>query len=231
VLAAQEGDRWILTAIGYDNHHPPIDPAGFIAFVEAIAPPDIVDAIRAAEPLDDIVAHRFPANVRRRYDRLRRFPAGLLVFGDAICSLNPSYALGMSVAMQQAKALRDSLDGGDRHLARRFFRAAAKPVDRAWMITVGGDLALPQVRGPRPFSVRIVNAYLNRVMAAAERDTVLADRFFRVAGLEDPPARMFRLDTAFRAIAGGRRHSRLPAVGALTETSALTGPEGTKIAN
>jgi len=231
VLAAQEGDRWILTAIGYDNHHPPIDPAGFIAFVEAIAPPDIVDAIRAAEPLDDIVAHRFPANVRRRYDRLHRFPGGLLVFGDAICSLNPSYALGMSVAMQQAKALRDSLDGGDRHLARRFFRAAAKSVDRAWMITVGGDLALPQVRGPRPFSVRIVNAYLNRVMAAAERDTVLADRFFRVAGLEDPPARMFRLDTAFRAIAGGRRHSRLPAVGALTETSALTGPEGTKIAN
>jgi 2-polyprenyl-6-methoxyphenol hydroxylase-like FAD-dependent oxidoreductase len=208
VLAAQEGDRWILTAIGYDNHHPPTDPTGFLAFVEAIAPPDIVAAIRAAEPLDDIVAHRFPANVRRRYDKLPRFPVGLLVFGDAICSLNPSYALGMSVAMQQAKALRDSLNDGDRHLARRFFRAASKSVDRAWMITVGGDLALPQIRGRRPVSVRIVNAYLNRVMTAAERDTVLAERFFRVAGLQDPPARMFRLDTAFRTLADGRRRSR-----------------------
>jgi 2-polyprenyl-6-methoxyphenol hydroxylase-like FAD-dependent oxidoreductase len=213
VLFAQEQPGWILTLFGYDGHHPPTDHDGFLAFVKAIAPPDVVAAIRDAEPLDDIVAYRFPANVRRRYERLRRFPAGLLVFGDAICSTNPAYALGMSVAAVQAVALRDSLAGGNRDLARRFFRAAAKPVDMAWQSTIGADLALPQVKGPRPLPVRIINAYVNRALTAAEHDPAVAEQFFRVAALQNPASRMFRPATALRVLLGNMRHSSPPITG------------------
>jgi 2-polyprenyl-6-methoxyphenol hydroxylase-like FAD-dependent oxidoreductase len=221
VLFAQDQDRWILTAIGYDGHHPPTDPEGFLAFVGAIAPPDVFAAIRDAESFGDIVAHRFPASVRRRYERLRRFPAGLLVFGDSLCSSNPAYALGMSVAALQAEALRDSLAGGDRDLARRFFRAAARPVGMAWQLTVGADLALPQVKGPRPLPVRIMNAYVNRVLIAAEHDPAVAEQFMRVVALQAPSTRVFRPATALRVLRGNLRYSRAPGTDVATRAAVL----------
>jgi 2-polyprenyl-6-methoxyphenol hydroxylase-like FAD-dependent oxidoreductase len=212
VFFAEEGDRWVLTLIGYDGHHPPSEPDDFLAFVAAMAPSDVLAAISEAEPLDDIVTHGFPANIRRRYERLRRFPAGLLVFGDAICSINPAYALGMSVAALQAVALQDSLAGGDQDLARRFFRAAAKPVNTAWQLVVGAELSLPEVKGPRPLPFRVVNAYINKVMTAAERDPVLAELFLRVSALQEPPSKVFRPSIARRVILDSLRRGPTPAI-------------------
>jgi 2-polyprenyl-6-methoxyphenol hydroxylase-like FAD-dependent oxidoreductase len=213
-LFAEDEDRWILTAFGYGGHYPPTDLDAFLGFVQTVAPPDVFAAVRDAEPLGEIVPYRFRANLRRRYERLRRFPAGLLVFGDALCSTNPAYGLGMSVAALQAAALRDSLAGGDHDLARRFFRSAAKPIGVAWQLTVGGELSLPQVQGPRPLPLRAMNTYVDRAQTAAERDPVVAWRLLRVVSLQDPPTRMFRPSTAGRVLLGNLRRRRVQAIDA-----------------
>jgi 2-polyprenyl-6-methoxyphenol hydroxylase-like FAD-dependent oxidoreductase len=185
-----ENDTWLFTVGGMAGREPPGDRAGMIAFAQQFCPPHVLAAVRAAEPLGEVARHRMPSSQWRRYDTMRRFPDGLLVFGDAICSFNPIYGQGMTVAALEALALRGCLRHGDRGLSRRFFRAAAKPIAAAWQLAAGGDLALPEVEGPRPLSVRIANAYMDWVLTACESDAVVAGQFFKVNGLVDAPSRL-----------------------------------------
>ena len=168
---------------------------------------------------------RFPASVRHRYERLPAFPAGLLVIGDAVCSFNPVYGQGMTVAAAEAMILRGLLAHGAVPDARRYFRAITAAIDVAWDIAVGGDLAFPQVPGRRTAKVRLVNAYLRRLHAAAAHDEALAASLVRVIGLKDRPEGLLRPDRVLRVLRGnmpnGRRPRPRPADQAPTATPAI----------
>lgn len=209
-LFAYENDTWLLTVqeFGGDRHVP--DYAWMLDRVAEKAPRHVSDALAVAEPLGDVTTHRFPANRRRRYERLSRFPDGLLVFGDALCSFNPIYGQGMSVAAMESLALRKALRRGSDRLARRFFAEAAKAVDVAWQLAVGADLALPFIEGPRPLPVRLINAYIARVITAAEHDPVVGAQFMRVFAFLDKPPALMRPAIVARVIAGTRRARRTP---------------------
>jgi len=188
-LFACERDQWTFTVMGTDSTPPPDTREGMLDTITGLAPTWVSDAVAAAEALGPVSVHHFPASVRRRYDRLTEFPHGLLVFGDAICSFNPIYGQGMSVAAEQALALRDQLEvGSDEDLALRFFRDSAGPIGVAWQLAVGSDMAIPGVEGDRPLSMRLSSRYVGLLLAAAERDPEVARRFMRVAGLVDDPS-------------------------------------------
>ncbi len=147
---------------------------------------------------------RFSASLRRRYEKLSRFPEGFLVFGDAICSFNPIYGQGMSVAALQANALEASLATGTVS-ARDFFSRAAKVVDSPWSIAVGGDLRIPETVGPRSKGVDFINWYLAKLHRVAHRDPAAAVAFMRVANLVAPPPSILHPRIALRVLMGSLR--------------------------
>jgi len=208
VLAVTEGGRHVLTIGGICGNYPPTAPADFDEFVAGLPSADIAEAIVGAEPLDDPLPFRFAASVRRRYERLAAFPVGLLIIGDAMCSFNPIYGQGMTVAATEAVALRRLLGRHAVPDARGYFRAIAAAIDVPWDIAVGADMAFPQVRGKRSAKVRLVNAYLPRLHAAAAHDEALAASLVRVIGLIDRPEVLLRPNRVLRVLRGNLIHAR-----------------------
>jgi 2-polyprenyl-6-methoxyphenol hydroxylase-like FAD-dependent oxidoreductase len=132
---------------------------------------------------------------------MQRFPSGYLVMGDAVCSFNPIYGQGMSVAAAEAKALDDSLTAGLDGLSQRFYARTRKIVDIPWAIATGEDLRFPQVEGQRPPGSRVVNRYLERVHAVASEDQAVCRKFFEVLNLLAPPSALMSPRVAWRVLA------------------------------
>jgi len=187
VMIAQEGDRWTVTLYSHFGNYPPSELNGFIEFARKLPASDIHAVISRAEPLCDGAVARFPASLRRRYEKLERFPKGYLVIGDAISSFSPAYGQGMSCAALQAMELRQVLAQNTGNLASRFFAKAAKVVDTPWTIVVGNDLRMPETTGPRSAQVSFINWYISKLHRAAHSDPFAAEAFLRVANLLTEP--------------------------------------------
>jgi 2-polyprenyl-6-methoxyphenol hydroxylase-like FAD-dependent oxidoreductase len=207
VMLAQEGARWSVTLIGHFGISAPPELPGFIDFARSLHAPYIYEVIQRAEPLGEAAIARFPASVRRRYERLQRFPEGYLVFGDAISSFNPIYGQGMSVAALQATELAATLAEGGGELARRFFARAAKVVDIPWSIAAGNDLRIPEAVGPRTPAIRFINWYMARLHKAGHHDPLVSVAFHRVANLLAPPPSVMHPRIAWRVLWGNLRRT------------------------
>jgi len=151
ILLPLEGDRWHVTLIGMDHDYPPTGEDGFLKFARSLPTQTLYQAIQNAEPLTNISGYRSMANRVRHYDRLPYYLEGFLVAGDAVYTLNPVYALGMTAAVMGSLALERSLkeqlrrnSSGDLSgLSRRFQTRLSQSVDRLWQMATAEDLLWP----------------------------------------------------------------------------------------
>ncbi|WP_049650273.1 NAD(P)/FAD-dependent oxidoreductase [Kitasatospora sp. MY 5-36] len=206
-----EDNRVELSVTGIVGDHPPVDPEGFHAFVRSLPVPEIHEAIRDAEPLDEPVRFRFPASVRRDYHRLERFPAGLVVLGDAVCSFNPAYAQGMTSAALQALVLRRHTAGRRLPNPRAYFRDVAREIRAPWSFAAVTDLGYPGVAGRRTPQTHLVNRYAALAQRAAVHDPRITEALVRIAGLVATPQSLMHPRTLLRVLRAARRPVPPPA--------------------
>jgi len=202
VILAQEGERWTVTLAGYFDDEVPADEIGFIEFARSLPKREVFEVIKDAEPLGPILPYQFSTNQRRYYEELSRFPEGFVVCGDALCSFNPIYGQGMTVACTEALKLGECLTKGSDGIGRRFFRAAGRLINNPWQIAVGSDLQHERVEGKRTAQVRFVNWYIARLFQSANRDPFLATKFLEVANLTKAPSTLLSPAVAVRVWKG-----------------------------
>jgi 2-polyprenyl-6-methoxyphenol hydroxylase-like FAD-dependent oxidoreductase len=198
VLLAQDGNRWVLTIGGYLGDHVPADYGGFCEAASRLPTREIYEVIRNAEPLGDPVPYKFPSNARRHYEELSAFPRGYLVIGDALCSFNPIYGQGMTVAALEAAELAATLANNADAQAKPFFARAAKIVDASWSAAVGSDLGFPEIEGPRTAFVRFLNWYIGKLHLAAHDDAQVSIAFLKVINMIAPPPTILHPRIALR---------------------------------
>ena len=203
-----ENDCWIVTLVGWLRNYPPDNEQGFLDYAKSLPVSDLYEAIKDAEPLTPIVTHKFPANQRRHFEQMSRFPRGLVILGDAACSFNPIYGQGMTTAALEASTLHDYLcqlkgkagEGNPIHLTHHCQQAIAKMVNVPWLLATSEDFHYPETIGKRPKGMRFLNWYIGKFHTLVGSYPLATRRFYEVLHLLKRPITLFEPDIFFAVI-------------------------------
>lgn len=197
-----EDGRWLVTLFGVHGDHPPTEMEAFKSFAATLPTSDLERLLDTHTwTTDEIHHYPFPSSVRRYYGDLDRVPEGLLVMGDAICSFNPLYGQGMSVAALESLILHHELASGPiEKLPERFFDRVDSVIEPAWKMAVGSDFGFSQTTGSKPRGADLINRYVSRLLRKAHTDGQLREVFYRVLMMEKPPTALFQPRVAWRVL-------------------------------
>jgi 2-polyprenyl-6-methoxyphenol hydroxylase-like FAD-dependent oxidoreductase len=200
VIFPIQGGHWMVTLQGALRDYPPDDEASFLEFARSLAQPDLYEAIQDAEPVTSLAVYKYSANRFRHYERMKRLPEGFIILGDGVCSFNPVYGQGMSVAAIEAQTLDRCLreqemfagNNGVAGFAQRFQQAIARDIKTPWLLSTGEDLRYPEARGKRSLSTRLLNRYMRRVIELTASDSRMTATVLRVRNLLKPLSTLFQ---------------------------------------
>ena len=207
IIAPMEGRRWSVSLCANHGDAPPGDIEGFMAFAKSFRTPTIYNAVRSAKRVGDIARFGMPCSVRRAFDKLDRFPRGLVPLGELSLPLPSGPGpgdVGGGAGMLRSREpprvrggeLADPLEG----LGEAFLAEIQPLLETPWAVAMA-DLVYPQTRGERPPDFEKKLQYMHALMRLtaedAEADKILAE----VRSLLKPASALHEPELARRVMA------------------------------
>jgi 2-polyprenyl-6-methoxyphenol hydroxylase-like FAD-dependent oxidoreductase len=213
-LCEIEDGQLVATLIGTGEDRPEAGQEAFYAFADGLGHPQIAEALRRATPIGAPKLWRNLGNRRRHFGRMKEWPRGLVVLGDALCTFNPVYGQGMTVAAVQAEALEQQLarvadpthDAWEGGFQRRLERLLFIP----WFMSTTEDQRNRRLSNPR-LHTRVLHEYFDLVLRGAVRDRTLHTAFLRIMHMLRSPFGLLSPLTAVRvAVRAAQRALQSP---------------------
>ena len=215
VIFDMGGGQWMVSLGGLNKDYPPTDEEGFNAFMRRLPSPTLAEALQQAKPISPITGYRIPGSRQRHYEKLARRLENFILMGDSVCSFNPIYGQGITVAALEAVELgkmleqhgRDNLAG----FAAAFQTRIAATLRNAWILATGEDLRFPGTEGDRPgAAARMVQRYVDQYGKVAYDDELLTLTFMKVLNLAAAPTTLFAPKILWRVLSKSFNRSNTP---------------------
>jgi 2-polyprenyl-6-methoxyphenol hydroxylase-like FAD-dependent oxidoreductase len=207
-LIAGENNTWTLTVAkrATYKHSAPTTFADMLALAEEFVPAHLHPALRRAQPLTEVTTYRYPGGTWYRYDRQPHLPGGLVVVGDALCSLDPINGQGITLTALQICHFRKHLRMSKMVDPQQLHQQLATTIAPVWAANQP-----PGSRRPRnarhALQLRTIRWSRTMILQAAG-DIVVTERLMRVANMVDPPQRLFEPAVLTRVAAHHLRRVR-----------------------
>jgi len=199
-LAKIEGGEWIATLGGYGHDFPPIDEDGFLEFARSLPDPRFYEAIKYAERVSPIYAHRATNNRLRHYEKIQ-VPQGFVALGDAVCALCPVYGQGMTVSALSVMLLRDWLADSQR-ISSRFQKSLAKSNSLHWMIATSQDSRFLTTAGRKEANglLKVFEWYTQRLLQSTATNADSHTLLMEIAHLLKSPLAIYHPQVVFSVL-------------------------------
>ncbi|MGC4094297.1 MAG: hypothetical protein QM756_41590 [Polyangiaceae bacterium] len=168
--------------------------AAFADYARSLPQPEVAEYLEHAERVSDFSTYLYREARWLHYEELGRSAPRTCALGDAVCSVDPVFGQGMTVAALSARLLRDAARAAQAEAARfapQFAKRLPSVCQGAWLLSTAEDFRYPQVGGKRPFGTPLSHWYTRHVHRLCGRDDDVYRRFARVMHLLDSPASLF----------------------------------------
>lgn len=201
-----EGGEALVSLFGWCGERVPPTDEGMQEYARTLAQPEIAQFLESAERTTEFRTFHYKEARRLRVDRSELAPRTCLM-GDALCSVDPVFGQGMTLAALQAHELTQCFENSVdlERSARDFNRRALRATDAAWMLSTGEDLRYPEVQGKRPPGISLSHWYTGIIHRLAAQDDDIYRRFARVMNLLEGPTHLFHPKVATKVLLSALR--------------------------